>query len=33
GVFPIQQGVSWEGHLFGFVGGGLAARLLAKRRN
>lgn len=32
GVFPIQQGISWEGHLGGFVGGGLAARLLAKRQ-
>ena len=31
GVFPVQQGVSWEGHLFGFIGGGLAARLLAKQ--
>ncbi|MGF1523465.1 MAG: rhomboid family intramembrane serine protease [Leptolyngbyaceae cyanobacterium] len=32
GVLPIQQGISWEGHLFGFIGGGLAARLLAKQR-
>ena len=32
GIFSIQQGVSWEGHLFGFVGGGLAARLLAQGR-
>ena len=31
GVLPIQQGISWEGHLFGFVGGGIAARLLSKR--
>ncbi|NER78217.1 MAG: rhomboid family intramembrane serine protease [Leptolyngbya sp. SIO1D8] len=31
GVLPNQPGVSWEGHLFGFVGGCLAARLLAKR--
>jgi membrane associated rhomboid family serine protease len=29
GVLPIQQGVSWEGHLFGFLGGILAAKLLA----
>ena len=33
GVLPTQQGISWEGHLFGFIGGGLAARLLAKRRS
>ncbi|WP_008315397.1 rhomboid family intramembrane serine protease [Leptolyngbya sp. PCC 6406] len=31
GIFPNQPGVSWEGHLFGFVGGVLAARLIAKR--
>jgi membrane associated rhomboid family serine protease len=30
GVLPVQQGVSWQGHLFGFVGGGLAAWLLAE---
>ncbi|NET59509.1 MAG: rhomboid family intramembrane serine protease [Symploca sp. SIO2E6] len=29
GVLPTQSGVSWEGHLFGFVGGVLAAKLLA----
>jgi len=28
GLLPGQPGVSWEGHLFGFVGGVLAARLL-----
>lgn len=28
GVLPIQVGVSWQGHLFGFLGGGLAAYLL-----
>lgn len=32
GVLPLQYGVSWQGHLFGFVGGGLAARLLARRK-
>lgn len=32
GVLPTQPGVSWEGHLFGFIGGGLAAWILAKRR-
>lgn len=31
GVLPIQPNVSWLGHLFGFVGGGFAASLLAKR--
>lgn len=31
GVLPTQPGVSWEGHLFGFAGGVLAARLLAGR--
>jgi membrane associated rhomboid family serine protease len=25
GVFPVQPDVSWLGHLFGFMGGGLAA--------
>lgn len=29
GVLPGQAGISWEGHLFGFVGGGLAAWLLS----
>jgi membrane associated rhomboid family serine protease len=32
GVLPTQPGVSWEGHLFGFLGGILAARLLSQRR-
>jgi len=31
GVLPGQPGVSWEGHLFGAIGGGLAARLLVVR--
>ena len=30
GVLPNQVGISWEGHLFGFIGGILAARLLSK---
>jgi membrane associated rhomboid family serine protease len=30
GVLPTQPGVSWEGHLFGFLGGVLAARLIAE---
>jgi membrane associated rhomboid family serine protease len=29
GVLPGQAGISWEGHLFGFIGGAIAARLLA----
>lgn len=32
GVLPIQAGVSWQGHLFGFIGGGLAAYWLAETR-
>ena len=32
GVLPNQPGISWEGHLFGFLGGVLAARLLSKPR-
>ncbi len=32
GVLPNQPGISWEGHLFGFLGGILAARLLSKPR-
>lgn len=30
GVFPGQVGISWEGHLFGLLGGVLAARRLAR---
>lgn len=32
GVLPIQQGVSWEGHLFGFIGGAIAAKFLSRRK-
>ena len=31
GVFPTYFRVSWEGHLFGFLGGVLAARLMTRR--
>lgn len=30
GVFPSKIGVSWEGHLFGFIGGAIAAKLVAQ---
>ena len=32
GVFPSQMGVSWQGHLFGFIGGAIAARMVAKEK-
>jgi len=32
GVLPTRMGISWEGHLFGFLGGVLAARLLTPKR-
>jgi membrane associated rhomboid family serine protease len=28
GLLPLRKGISWEGHLFGFLGGVLAARHL-----
>ncbi|CAM3171766.1 rhomboid family intramembrane serine protease [Nocardioides dubius] len=31
GVFPGTPGVSWQGHLFGAIGGGLAAFWMAER--
>ncbi len=31
GVLPLWTGVFWEGYLFGFIGGGLAAYLLGRR--
>ena len=31
GLFPGVPGVSWQGHLFGFLGGVLAARLISRR--
>lgn len=32
GVLPGQIGISWQGHLFGFLGGIIAARLLASSK-
>lgn len=32
GVLPSVPGISWEGHLFGFIGGGVAAKFLAPDR-
>jgi membrane associated rhomboid family serine protease len=32
GVLPQRIGVSWQSHLFGFIGGGLAAFWLTQRR-
>lgn len=33
GVLPIHQGKSWQSHLFGFIGGGVAARYLPELQN
>jgi membrane associated rhomboid family serine protease len=30
GVLPGQIGISWQGHLFGFIGGIMAAQMLSK---
>ena len=32
GVFPSQFGVSWQGHLFGFIGGAIAAKMIAQEK-
>lgn len=32
GVLPNQIGISWQGHLFGFVGGAIAARFLSRKK-
>ncbi len=29
GVLPIRAGVSWQGHLFGFIGGAIVAKFLS----
>lgn len=33
GVLPGQAGISWEGHLFGFLGGVVLARTVGRRRS
>lgn len=33
GIFPSQVGVSWQGHLFGFIGGAFTAWAVAKEKN
>ena len=33
GVLPLRAGISWESHLFGFLAGALAARLVAPGRS
>lgn len=33
GVLPIAEGVSWQAHLFGFVGGAIAAYFTGKQMN
>lgn len=33
GVLPSDPGVSWEGHLFGAIGGGVAARFVARSKS
>jgi len=32
GVLPTQPWISWEGHLFGFIGGAIAAKLLVDQQ-
>ncbi|MDY7013143.1 MAG: rhomboid family intramembrane serine protease [Cyanobacteriota bacterium] len=32
GVLPSDPGISWQGHLFGFIGGILAARAIAREK-
>jgi membrane associated rhomboid family serine protease len=33
GVLPSYRGISWESHLFGFIGGVIAAKSLTKVKN
>ncbi len=32
GLLPLRDGISWQGHLFGFIGGAIAARMIAKEK-
>jgi membrane associated rhomboid family serine protease len=32
GILPAAHGISWQGHLFGFIGGGIAAKLVATEK-
>ena len=32
GVFPSDMRVSWQGHLFGFIGGAIAAKMVAREK-
>jgi membrane associated rhomboid family serine protease len=33
GILPNQPWISWEGHLFGFIGGAVAARLMVDEQS
>lgn len=33
GVLPSASGISWQGHLFGFLGGVVTARMIAKEKH
>ncbi|MGK7879706.1 MAG: rhomboid family intramembrane serine protease [Crocosphaera sp.] len=33
GVLPSARGISWQGHLFGFLGGVLAAKLIPTKKS